>query len=345
MLRNMTRAPLAASAASSETISTAGSRQAEEGALPSPAQMRRMSASRLLVMHVASALTQWPALPDAAEGAANVDTIPPEAVHQLRITIRRLRALIDVYSPWIKPRWHRQLVTELQWLGHSMGPVRDADVLTTETLPALRLEYPDVDWIAVDAHLSKVRSDARAQAAAALTSERQRALHRLLRDAFGVHDNGRADARAAKALRRPSRTPGKRPRALAKHAHNVLRERYIGLFPDCRQLAMLDTEQLHALRVQIKKARYSAEALTPWLRKSVRSPYHETLRTAQTLLGHINDAAVAQRALEDMPISTEHRETLTTRLDAIIVNATSRAAHALCQLPDAHRLERGMRKA
>ncbi|VVD59514.1 CHAD domain-containing protein [Pandoraea commovens] len=344
MLRNMTRAPLAASAASSESFSATGSRQAEEGALPSSAQMRRMSASRLLVMHVASALTQWPTLPDAAEDAANVDTIPPEAVHQLRIATRRLRALIDIYSPWLKPRWHRQLVAELSWLGHSMGPVRDADVLTTETLPVLRLEYPDVDWIAVDAHLSKVRSDARAQAATALTSDRQRALHGLLRDAFGVH-NGRADARAAKALRRPSRTPGKRPRALAKHAHNVLRERYIGLFPDCRQLAMLDTEQLHALRVKLKKARYSAEALTPWLRKSLRLPYHETLRTAQTLLGHINDAAVAQRALEDMPISTEHRETLTARLDAIIVNATSRAAHALCQLPDAHRLERGMRKA
>jgi len=342
----MTRAPLAASAASSEVFSAAAdARQAEEVALPLSAQMRRMSASRLLVMHVASALAQWPALPDAAEKAANTDTIPPEAVHQLRIATRRLRALIDIYSPWLKPRWQRQLVAELRWLGHSMGPVRDADVLTTETLPALRLEYPDVDWIAVDAHLSKVRSDARAQAATALTSDRQRALHESLRDAFGVHGDGTADARAAKALRRPSRTPGKRPRALAKHAHNVLRERYIGLFPDCRQLAMLDTEQLHALRVKIKKARYSAEALTPWLRKSVRSPYHETLRTAQTLLGQINDAAVAQRALEDMPISTEHRETLTGRLDAIIVNATSRAAHVLCQLPDAHRLERGMRKA
>lgn len=345
MLRNMARAPLAASAASSEIVSAADSRQAEEVSLPSSAQMRRMSASRLLVMHVASALTQWPALPDAAEDAANIDSVPPEAVHQLRIATRRLRALIDIFSPWLKPRWRRQLAAELRWLGHSMGPVRDADVLTTETLPALRLEYPDVDWIAVDAHLSKVRSDARAQAATALTSDRQRALHELLRRAFGVHDNDTADVRAAKALRRPSRTPGKRPRALAKHAHSVLRKRYIELFPDCRQLAMLDTEQLHALRVKIKKARYSAEALTPWLRKSVRSPYHESLRTAQTLLGQINDAAVAQRALEDMPISTEHRETLTGRLDAIIVNATSRAAHALCQLPDAQRLEHGMRKA
>ncbi|WP_174980781.1 CHAD domain-containing protein [Pandoraea capi] len=303
-----------------------------------------MSASRLIVTLAAAPLAHWPALPQASADTSGVEDIPPEAVHQLRIATRRLRALIDVFSPWLKPRWHRRLKAELRWLGHSMGPARDADVLTGETLPALRLEYPDVDWIAIDAHLSRLRSDAREQAALALTSERQCALHALLIEAFGIRDDGRADARAAKALRRPARTPGKQPRALTKHAHNVLRERYIALFPDCRQMAMLDTGQLHALRVKIKQARYSAEALTPWMRKSIRTPYQDTLRAAQTLLGHLNDAVVAQRVLEDAPIAAEQRDTLTGRLDTIIVNATSRAAHALCQLPDAHALERGMRR-
>ncbi|MFJ2991054.1 CHAD domain-containing protein [Pandoraea sp. NPDC087047] len=303
-----------------------------------------MSASRLLVTLAAAPLVQWPSLPSTAEGASDAGAIPPDAVHQLRIATRRLRALIDVFSPWLKPRWHRRLKNELRWLGQSMGPTRDADVLVSDTLPALRLEYPDVDWIAVDAHLSLLRSNARAQAGEALTSERQCALYARLVDAFGIREDGRADVRAAKALRRSSRTPGKRPRALAKHSHNVLRERYVALFPDCRQLAMLDTEQLHALRVKIKKARYSAEALTPWMRKSVRTPYQDTLRAAQTLLGQINDAVVAQQVLGDAPIAQEQRDMLAGRLDTIIVNATSRAAHVLCQLPDAHTLERGMRR-
>ena len=339
----MTRAPLAAIAASAEVPSAAGSAAAEPVAFPDPAQMRRMSAAHLLVTLAALPLTQWPSLPAATEAPDHAATIPPESVHQLRIATRRLRALIDVFSPWLKPRWHRRLKDELRWLGHSMGPTRDADVLASDTLPTLRLEFPNVDWISVDAHLATLRSDARTQAAQALTSDRQRALYARLCDAFGIREDGSPDVRAAKALRRASRTPGKRPRALAKHARNVLRERYIALFPDCRQLAMLDTEQLHALRVKIKKARYSAEALMPWMRKSVRTPYQDTLRAAQTLLGQINDAVVAQRILEQVPIAPEQRDLLTGRLDTIIVNATSRAGHALCQLPDAHTLERGMR--
>lgn len=130
---------------------------------------------------------------------------------------------------------------------------------------------------------------------------------------------------------------------MAKHARNMLRAQYVALFPDCRQLAMLDTEQLHALRVKIKKARYSAELLTPWLRKSVCLPYESTLHAAQTLLGQLNDAVVAQRMCEGMPLRDEQRDALIRRLDTNIVNTTSRAAHVLGQLPDAHTLERGMR--
>ncbi|VVD73571.1 CHAD domain-containing protein [Pandoraea fibrosis] len=344
MLRDMTRATTAAIAASGEVSPATASADADAIVPLDAADMRRMSAAHLLVTLASLPLRQWPSLPHEPASDARGAAFDPEAIHQLRIATRRLRALIDVFSPWLKPRWHRRLKAELRWLGHTMGPARDADVLATMTLPALRTEHPDIDWPAIDAHVATLRSDARAHAAEALASERQRALHALLLKAFGIGENGRAERQAAKALRRPSRTPGKRPRALAKHARNVLRARYISLFPDCRQLAMLDTEQLHALRVKIKKARYSAEALTPWLRKSVRLPYQDTLHAAQSLLGHLNDAVVAQRVFEDAPISAAQRDVLTGRLDTIIVNATSRAAHVVCQLPDAHTLERGMRK-
>ncbi|VVE44498.1 CHAD domain-containing protein [Pandoraea communis] len=344
MLGDMTRVTTAAIAASGEVSPAAAPADEEAIAPPDARHMRHMSASRLLVALAAFPLRQWPSLPDTPESDAHHGAFDPEVIHQLRIATRRLRALIDVFSPWLKPRWHRRLKAELRWLGEAMGPARDADVLATTTLPALRTEHPDIDWPAIDAHVAKLRSDARAHAAEALASERQRALRALLLKAFGIGEDGYADLRIAKALRCPSRTPGKRPRALAKHAHNILRARYVALFPDCRQLAMLDTGQLHALRVKVKKARYSAEALTPWLRKAVGTPYQGTLHAAQSLLGQLNDAVVAQRAFEDMPISAAQRDILIGRLDTIIVNATSRAAHILCQLPDAHTLERGMRE-
>lgn len=340
----MTRATTATTTASHK-VSHAGTAAAEAVALPDAAHARRMPASRLLVMLAASAIVEWPPQPDSAADPATdtSGTIEPETVHQLRIATRRLRALLDVFSPWLKPRWRRRLSHELHWLSVEMGPMRDTDVLATTTLPALRIEHPDIDWPAVDAHVAKLRGDARAQASRALSSERRIALHAMLRQAFGIAENGRAEVRKAKALRRASRTPGKRPRALAKHVHNVVRERYIALFPDCRQLAMLDTEQLHALRVRIKHARYSAEILVPWLRKSMSRPYQDTLRTAQALLGQLNDAVVAQRFCEDLPLSAEQRAVLSGRLDTLIVNATSRAAHVLCHLPDAQTLERSLR--
>lgn len=343
MLRDMTRATTAATAASPE-VSHAGD-TAVAAALPDAAQARRLSAPRVLVMLAAAVIADWPPQPDSAGHTDPAGAIEPETVHQLRIATRRLRALIDVFSAWLKPRWRRRLNDELRWLRLEMGPMRDADVLATTTLPALRIEHPDIEWAALDAHVARLRGDAQAQAARALSSERRVALYGLLRQAFGVAEDGRADVRNAKALRRASRTPGKRPRTLARHVHNVVRERYIALFPDCRRLAMLDTGQLHALRVRIKHARYSAELLAPWLRRSMRAPYQDTLRAAQALLGQLNDAVVAQRVCEELPISAEQRAVLTGRLDTIIVNATSRAAHVLCHLPDAQTLERGLRKA
>lgn len=341
MVRDMTRETSAASAATPENSSLSARPAADIGSRLDAGQMRRMPASRLLVTLAAETIAQWPTLSATSRGG---DVIAPEAIHHLRIATRRLRALIDVFAPWLKPRWHRKLKQELHWLSHAMGPARDADVLATSTLPALRTEHPDIDWPAVDAYVAKLRSDAHSQADEALLSERQVALHRLLQRAFGIDEQGYTDVQAAKALRRPSRTPGKRPRAMAKHARDVIRVRYIALFPDCRQLAMLDTDQLHALRVRIKKARYCAEALTPWLRKAIRTPYPDTLRAAQNLLGQLNDAVVAQQACEAMPLSQAQRDVLTGRLDTFIVNATSRAAHVLCRLPDAESLERGIRK-
>lgn len=344
MLRNMTRVTSAAIAAPAEVSPVASQAVAGVGATLSVRQMRRMSAQRLLVTLTSLALMQWPSLPNAAQDTDSAASVDAEAIHQLRIATRRLRALIDVFSPWLKPRWHRRLKGELRWLGQSMGPTRDADVLVSTTLPALRGDHPDIDWPAVDAHVARLRGDARALAAEALTGERLQALHAVLLQAFGIGADGWGEVRAAKALRRLSRTPGKRPRALAKHAHNVLRAQYVALFPDRRQLAMLGTEELHALRVKIKTARYSAELLTPWLRKAVRTPYEDILRAAQGLLGQVNDAVVAQRICVDMPLSAEQRDALIGRLDSVIVNTTSRAAHVLGRLPSAHSLERAMRK-
>jgi inorganic triphosphatase YgiF len=52
-----------------------------------------------------------------------------EPVHDLRVAVRRLRAVLRA-APFIAPEWANRMREELDWLGASLGPLRDLDVLT-----------------------------------------------------------------------------------------------------------------------------------------------------------------------------------------------------------------------
>jgi len=53
----------------------------------------------------------------------------PEDVHQVRVAVRRLRAILRVSRSLFDPKWVDGLRRELKWLGTALGRVRDLDVL------------------------------------------------------------------------------------------------------------------------------------------------------------------------------------------------------------------------
>ena len=53
----------------------------------------------------------------------------PEELHQHRVAVRRLRALLRAARPMIDREWADDLRDELRWLGAALGEVRDLDVL------------------------------------------------------------------------------------------------------------------------------------------------------------------------------------------------------------------------
>lgn len=75
----------------------------------------------------------------------------PEAVHRMRVAVRRLRAILRARRPVVARRSDEEgvdrLRRELKWLGIALGQVRDLDVLR--------------------AHLRSLRVDARAGGRAA----------------------------------------------------------------------------------------------------------------------------------------------------------------------------------
>lgn len=151
----------------------------------------------------------------------------PEAVHQMRVALRRVRAGLSVVRPLLEEDGFAQ---ELAWLAKTLGEVRDRDVL----LAILREEYPDEIGLAV---AMKVERDQAVQAARkALASARYR---ELLARAPALSRDAPMIAIAPDVLRRR----GRRWRAACAKAESP--------------------EDWHEARILGKKLRYALELLSP----------------------------------------------------------------------------------
>jgi CHAD domain-containing protein len=60
---------------------------------------------------------------------AAVLRIEEEPIHQMRVGTRRLRAILTIFSGIMDAQWAGELAAELRWLAHSLGTVRDYDIL------------------------------------------------------------------------------------------------------------------------------------------------------------------------------------------------------------------------
>ena len=91
------------------------------------------------------------------EGAAQ-DGRDPEGLHQLRVALRRLRSALTLFKTAIGPQARADWTGELRWLLGPLGPARDLDVFTTETLAPVRAARAGDD--ALDA-LAELAADGR----------------------------------------------------------------------------------------------------------------------------------------------------------------------------------------
>lgn len=92
----------------------------------------------------------WEQLPDVVAGEKS------EAVHDLRVASRRLRAAMDVAVDCFPARWYRPLHRTAQRLTRALGDVRDLDVLL-EALVAARDQATEAERPGVDHLIAKIR--------------------------------------------------------------------------------------------------------------------------------------------------------------------------------------------
>lgn len=204
----------------------------------------------------------------------------PEALHDMRVAVRRLRAARRLLRAGMPASLHAALGTDLRWLGATLGTVRDLDVQIDRAARLLALTPPALrkGLLAFADDLRAQRERARHGLLAALDSERYlRLLVRLER--FGET--------------RPRRRPlGEAALPAAGLAADALARAYRKL---CKRGRSLEheplPEELHELRIRAKRARYILDFFRELASKPARRAARR-LAKLQDLLGEYNDSVV-----------------------------------------------------
>lgn len=196
----------------------------------------------------------------------------PEDLKRFRIATRRARALIRVSRRVLDERL-AELETELRWLGGVLGPVRDLDVLLGH-LRGIADELGE-GGATVIGLLEEEREQARGEMLEALESPRYAEL--LAR--FAAELESLATARAEVGLG-----------SLARAERKRLRKAYRSLG------AAPGNDDLHSLRIKVKRARYSTELAA----RTRRQDLQRALKDLQDVIGTHQDSVVAERRVRSL---------------------------------------------
>lgn len=214
----------------------------------------------------------------------------PDAVHQLRVSVRRLRSLLATYRPLLDREVSEPLREELKWLGDLLGKPRDAEVVRDLVLSAqdqLPRELVRGDLgRGVGQVFEREYAEGHADLIAAMDSERYWRLHDAL-ERFSPDPpwRGKASKRASKVL--PARV-AKEWRRVEKRMTRVAK---VG--PDDETAY---AERLHDARKAAKRLRHAAEAAEPVTGKDARR-LGKAAKRFQSHVGKYNDSRVVRERL------------------------------------------------
>jgi CHAD domain-containing protein len=205
----------------------------------------------------------------------------PEELHQMRVGIRRFRALLRASRVLLEPEWYASLQEELRWLGATLGTVRDQDVLLEQLYAEAHVLPPAERKIfeRLLATLETHRSQARLQLLDVLRSDRYLDLLGRLEQA--VH------------------APALRDEPESSLVHLAAQEFKELVKAGKRGTAEPSDHELHQLRIRTKRTRYAAELALETMGKSAIRFVRQTKRN-QDILGEHQDAVVTEARLRQL---------------------------------------------
>ncbi len=209
-----------------------------------------------------------------------------EALHQMRVGLRRLRAAVTLFRDVVDGPQCRAIGGELKWISDELGPARDLDVLIADVLEPHHAAHPnDPGWETIHDQIIQRRGEAYERAIVATGSTRFR-LALLDLGAwieFGDWASG------------GNRLSRKRIAGYAARKLSQLRRKVEKKGKNLRQLSVSDR---HRLRILAKRMRYGSEffAATFEGRKSAKRCAASLAALGKLLdsLGGLNDIATRQ---------------------------------------------------
>lgn len=206
-----------------------------------------------------------------------------EAVHQMRVATRRMRAAMRLFRDTLGHA-ARDVKENLSRIADALGPCRDSDVLIEFLHRHAKASGPSAQpFLAGLLAAEKRRRKQRYRNALGIMRTRTctrfvTQFHRALRAPYGSANALKIDGEAAT---RPTRSEA--PRVLRGPLKRVL------AYP--RSLDRLPGEELHLLRIDCKRLRYAAEFFADVYPDGLREVV-STMKKMQDLLGSVHDCDV-----------------------------------------------------
>ena len=256
-----------------------------------------------------------------------------EPVHQARVTLRRLRALMLAFRPILRDI-ESSLKPPLGMLKDVLGPARDWDVFLSETVDPLARSLNDAD--AVTDWLKQAAASRRDAAYVVLTEWLKGADYRdlawrLIGLSLGqgwrmAEPTAEAEAPAETAELEPVVPPeaeaAEEPVAhqaaagtalIGPYTIKCLENRWKKTARPTRELADMPAPELHGLRIKCKKLRYQTEMFLDVVPGKTGRKLIKRLAVAQETMGMLNDGAVAAdlvRSLRPVTLAEAHRSSV-----------------------------------
>jgi inorganic triphosphatase YgiF len=202
-----------------------------------------------------------------------------DAARQLRVALRRLRALERIFKSATDGDALKKIASDARAISRKIGAVRDLEVFIEKSLPLAPADAASLaPWrAALEAQLG-----ARWNEATLLLADRSFSAFSLELLRAALLEPWRTTP--APALLTPARL----------YADEILEKRWRRILDAGAGVDFSAPETLHPMRLRLKKLRYAAQFFRDLYPADARKPFFAAMRQLQDAFGAVNDAVVAQ---------------------------------------------------